>query len=247
MGHLISTARRNAATDSVVDALDAGAGAGKLRLYTGTQPASPNSSATGTLLVEFTLNDPAFGSASSGFCFAVLPGGFIAATAAASGQAGWFRGLDSNNVAVVDGGLTDIDYWQQFGSGAPPSPIVAGTTVRLRNWSFGTDPDITRFGAVGITPAVAAQIQQTVRIETSMEVLSATPAEAAIAMVVLPRMRATVFTPAAAAEFEQAPRAPGTGGLARFPQPAYDPDRPGAVPPVQYRPGGVDYEDGQDV
>ena len=62
----LSTAARNAGVDAIVDLIDGGSGAGVLRIYSGSKPAGPGSSATGTLLLAYTLSDPAFGSASSG-------------------------------------------------------------------------------------------------------------------------------------------------------------------------------------
>lgn len=245
----ISTARRNAAANSIVDALDAGAGAGKVRLYTGSPPASTAVSPPGTLLVEFTLADPAYGSASSGAAFLITPGGAISGTALASGVAGWFRMLDSNNVAVADGDT--IDYWGQFGSNSGAfAEIIAGTSVHLRSCTtvVGDSAGLTTgSGRLGIRPATAGPIAMVLELETLMEVQSAIPVEGTITSVLALRTRMAAVTPLPPPVFAQAPRAPGTGGLARFPQPAYDPDRPGAVPPVQYRPGGVDYDDGQDV
>ena len=66
MATRLPTAARNAACDAVVDLLDAGAGAGTIKIYTGSQPASANDAASGTLLATITLSDPAFGAASTG-------------------------------------------------------------------------------------------------------------------------------------------------------------------------------------
>ena len=98
-----TTALRNAWGDAVDDATNAGAGAGKLRIYTGAQPASTADAATGTLLAEVTLGDPAFGACANG----ILPMNNPASVnASATGTAGWYRVLDSNNVAVHDGSVT---------------------------------------------------------------------------------------------------------------------------------------------
>jgi hypothetical protein len=94
--------RRNAIVDSIVDALDAGAGGGIVRVYTGTQPADADSAATGTLLVTITLDaTAAFGAAASGTATCDVtpePTG----TAVAAGTAGWFRALDSDGVDITD-------------------------------------------------------------------------------------------------------------------------------------------------
>lgn len=106
----ISTAARNALANAVTTLVDAGSAAGKLRVYTGSQPAGPGTTATGTLLLEITLNDPSFGSASSGVITAAQSPA-LSATASGTGTAGWFRILDSTEagstgLGVVDGSVT---------------------------------------------------------------------------------------------------------------------------------------------
>jgi hypothetical protein len=108
MGIIISTARRNGAADSVVDAADAGAGAGKIRVYGGGsgRPAGPGTAVTDqTLLLEFTLNDPAFGAAASGVA-ALDVDPVLTDDGLASGTATWFRLLDSDNTAILDGSVS---------------------------------------------------------------------------------------------------------------------------------------------
>lgn len=104
MATRIPTASRNAACNAVVDLFDAGAGAGTIEVRTGSQPASANDAATGTILVTFTLADPAFGNAAVGV--ATLQGVPITAAAVATGTAGWFRGYDSTGATVIDGAVT---------------------------------------------------------------------------------------------------------------------------------------------
>lgn len=100
----ISTASRTAAVDAARVLLDAGSGAAKLRIYTGTQPATPATAATGTLLVDIPLNDPATAAAAAGSsAFDVTP--VPSAVAVASGTAGWARLLDSDNVAIIDAAI----------------------------------------------------------------------------------------------------------------------------------------------
>lgn len=107
----ISTAARNAACDAIVDLLDAGASFGKIRIYDGTQPAGPGTAISSqVLLAEFTLEDPAFGSASTGVAtLDATP--ILSTTGVAAGTATWFRALDSNNLAVLDGsaGTSGVD------------------------------------------------------------------------------------------------------------------------------------------
>jgi len=106
----ISVAARNAACDAIVDLIDGGSGAGVIRIYTGTKPATPATSPTGTLLAEFTCSDPAFGAASTGVAtLDVTPA--LTDTGIAAGTAGYFRICDSTEAAgtglgVIDGTVT---------------------------------------------------------------------------------------------------------------------------------------------
>jgi hypothetical protein len=94
----LTTAIRNTMTDAIVDSLDAGAGPGTIQIRSGTRPADPATTATGTLLATVTCADPAFGSASSGAATISDP---AAVTAVATGTATWFRALDSNGGRVL--------------------------------------------------------------------------------------------------------------------------------------------------
>lgn len=101
----LATATRNALADAVTTRADSGTGAATIKVYTGSQPASANDAATGTLLATFTCSDPSFGAAASGVI--TLAGTPKTATAAATGTAGWFR-LESNTAVttVIDGSVT---------------------------------------------------------------------------------------------------------------------------------------------
>lgn len=96
----IATTYRNAMCDALVDGLDAGAGAGTIKIYSGTRPANPNTAITGTLLATVTCADPAFGNSSSGAATITDP---AAVTAVATGTATHFRAADSTGAAVFDG------------------------------------------------------------------------------------------------------------------------------------------------
>lgn len=131
MATRIPTARRNALADSLVDALDAGAGPGIIRIYTGTQPASANTAPSGTLLGTLTLSDPAFGNAANGVATA---GSITGDTSAdATGTAGWFRALDSDGNTVIDGSVTAT------GGGGDLTlssvSIVAGGAINITGWT----------------------------------------------------------------------------------------------------------------
>lgn len=104
MATRISTAARNAAAGAIALLADAGAGAGTIKVYTGSQVATGDTAEAGTLLATFTLADPAFGSPSSGVC--TLASTPRSTTGAADGTAGWFRVEDSTGANVFDGSVT---------------------------------------------------------------------------------------------------------------------------------------------
>ncbi len=98
----LAAGSRSAAADAVVGRINAGSGPGTIKVYTGSQPATPATSPTGTLLATFTLNDPAYGAASTGVAaLSVSPA--LSTTGVAAGDAGWFRVADSDGNTVFDG------------------------------------------------------------------------------------------------------------------------------------------------
>jgi hypothetical protein len=117
-------AARTAACDAIVDLVDAGSAAGKIRIYTGSRPAGPGSSATGTLLVEIDLADPAFGAASDGVATLDVSSA-RSGTAGADGTAGWFRVLDSTEAAGDGYGVFDGTVTATGGGG----DMTLGTTT----------------------------------------------------------------------------------------------------------------------
>jgi len=93
---------RNTRLDAIRDALDAGAGAGILAIYSGTKPATPATALSGnTLLAKIALANPAAPNASSG----VLTFDFSPAvedlSADATGTATWFRLYSSADGATI--------------------------------------------------------------------------------------------------------------------------------------------------
>ena len=100
----LATATRNAAADAVVDLFDAGAGPGTVEIRSGSQPATANDTATGSLLATVTLADPAFGAASAGVATGTDP---ASVNWAATGTASWFRAKDSTGATIMDGDVTD--------------------------------------------------------------------------------------------------------------------------------------------
>jgi hypothetical protein len=77
---------------------------GYLRIYTGAQPATPETAVSGTLLAELRFGATAFGAAAAG----VITANALTAdgTADATGTAGYFRTLQSDGTtAVYDGSV----------------------------------------------------------------------------------------------------------------------------------------------
>jgi hypothetical protein len=125
----ISNAARSAAANAAVDLVDAGAAGGKIRLYTGTQPAGPDTAVGAqVLLAELTMDaTAAFGAASNGVkTLDATP--VLSTTGLAAGTAAWFRMLDSNNVAVIDGAIgTDMTLNTTTISVGVTVEVTAGT------------------------------------------------------------------------------------------------------------------------
>lgn len=95
----IPNARAIILCDSVVDSIDAGAGAGLLRIYDGTVPADADAALSGnTLLATLTYSDPAFGNAVDAAPGATATASAITddSSADATGTATFFRALDSD-------------------------------------------------------------------------------------------------------------------------------------------------------
>lgn len=127
----LPTATRNAKVDAAVDLIDAGAAAGTLKIYSGSQPAAADDAATGTLLATFTLPDPCFGAAASGTATASA---ITNVNASATGTAGWFRVADSDGNTVHDGSVSVT------GGGGDlelnTTSLVSGVAVSITSYTY---------------------------------------------------------------------------------------------------------------
>lgn len=92
---------RNAALNAMAPRLNSG----KVRIYTGAQPATPETAASGTLLVELTLNATAFGAAAAGVLTA---NAITSGVAVATGTAGWFRLFQSDGTTAEHDGVCGV-------------------------------------------------------------------------------------------------------------------------------------------
>lgn len=126
----LSSSARSAAADAIVDLIDAGAGAGTVKIYTGSQPTNVSDTPAGTLLGTLTFSDPAFGAAATG----VATASAITSDTNAdnSGTAGCGLIEDSNGNNIMDctcgQGSGDIDF--------DNAVIVAGGTIAITNMTL---------------------------------------------------------------------------------------------------------------
>ena len=124
-----ATALRSSIATAMRDAIDAGAGAGKIRIYDGTRPATGGT--VTALLAELTCSDPS-GTISNG----VLTFSSITSDSAAdaTGTATWFRIVDSNNTFVMDGsvGTSGADL------NLATTSIVANVQVSITSFTITT-------------------------------------------------------------------------------------------------------------
>lgn len=99
---------RKKSTDAIVDSVDVGSTnpTGRLLIYSGTQPATPETTATGTLLVTINFATVAFTAADSTATAGLFGGTAISATVTTSGTAGYFRVTDRDNIALFDGSIS---------------------------------------------------------------------------------------------------------------------------------------------
>ena len=126
----------DAGCDAMVDTLEDGAGAGKVQIYTGSQPAL-NGALSGTLLAEFTMSNPAFGdgtAAGSGSVATAASMPKTDAAAAATGTAGYGAAVDSDDVVKWTGTVTITGGGGDFT--IDNLSITSGQEVQLTSWTF---------------------------------------------------------------------------------------------------------------
>lgn len=112
----VAVARRNAALDTFT----ASASAGRLRIYSGTRPADPDTAiGAATMLVECTMGATAFGAASGGVLTA---NAITSGTAVATGTASWARLWQSN-------GTTPLFDFSVTGTGGGGEVQLATTSI----------------------------------------------------------------------------------------------------------------------
>lgn len=128
----LATTLRTARAQLIADAIDGGAGAGLLRLYTDPQPATGAAVGAATLLGTLTHSNPAAASVSAGvITFDTITDD---SSADASGECTWARSVDSTGAFVADWTVGDI------GSGADIEmnnrDIVATAPIEAVSWTI---------------------------------------------------------------------------------------------------------------
>jgi len=136
----ISMDSAKAMLDAIVDRLDLGTAANaRFRLYNGTQPGRPDDAiTTQTLLAEIDLGAAAvFGAATAGtggsantakVTSGILPKTCASATAA--GNCTWFRAVNKDNVAIIDGSAATASADLILDN----ISIATGQEVKLNSW-----------------------------------------------------------------------------------------------------------------
>ena len=131
----LADSARNAACDGIVDLIDAGSGAGCIRIYQGTQPTNPQTAHGSTLLVEVDFNDPSFGAAASGQA-TMDNSPAVSASVTSTGTAQWARVLDSDKVDPSDA-VFDMDIGQGSGTlSFDNTSFVTGGTCTISSMSI---------------------------------------------------------------------------------------------------------------
>jgi hypothetical protein len=135
---MVSMASAEAALNALTALLNTG-GAGSIKIFTGSAPATCETADSGTLLATLALSATAFGNAtdpgSTGLATATA-NSITSATAAATGTAGYFRAYNGSGTCIVQGtvGTASADMILNTTS------IVSGATVAITSWVI-TLPD----------------------------------------------------------------------------------------------------------
>jgi hypothetical protein len=135
----VANARALSMLDNFVDAIDAGAGAGEVRIYDGSVPADADAALGGaTLLATLVMSDPAFGNASDAAPGATATADPITSdtSADATGTASFFRIVDSNGASVCQGSVGTSGEQLNLNT----TSIVTGATVSITSMT-ATHPE----------------------------------------------------------------------------------------------------------
>jgi hypothetical protein len=134
----ITAAGRNAMLDALVARMNLGSGAAKLKLYSGTQPATGDTALSGnTLLATLTFTDPAAPGAASGVVtFSTITED---SAADATATATFARITDSDDNFVFDGDVGTSGAMIVLNT----TSIVTGGPVRVSSFTITLPNSIT--------------------------------------------------------------------------------------------------------
>jgi len=93
----------NLAATALIDAYSLLLNGGTLKAYTGAQPVTVDTAASGTLLASMAYQADSAPAGSAGVATITLP---VSGVAVAAGDMGWARGYKSTGEAVFDGTIT---------------------------------------------------------------------------------------------------------------------------------------------
>lgn len=127
MAEKINDAARNRATDSVGDDFNSAI----MYFYTGSQPASAGSAATGTLLGQGTLPADAMAAASGGVA---AKSGTWTISISVGGDVGYFRVVSASGDRRYDGAVTATGGGGEIE--LPSVTVVAGQNVTVNTFTI---------------------------------------------------------------------------------------------------------------
>ena len=132
----LAAAAAIAQADALVALIDAAATAGKVVIYDGARPATPDTAVTTqNPLATFEMGDPAFGGAVDTTGGGQATANAIASVNAdASGTASWYRVYDGDDNPIWDGDVTDT-----AGAGdmkVSSTTVVSGIEVSVVSFTF---------------------------------------------------------------------------------------------------------------
>lgn len=124
-----NTTLRNNMLDQITALIDADPGAGEIRIYDGTRPATGAAITVENLLATLPLSTVSFPAAASGTMSA---NAITDETAAVAGTATWFRIVDNTGDFVMDGDVGTSGSDLNLNSVS----IGAGTTVSVTSFAI---------------------------------------------------------------------------------------------------------------
>jgi hypothetical protein len=104
---------------------------GSMEIYSGSQPADPNDSPSGTLLVQIDIPSPAFGAAVGG---TIAKAGTWQEVAVGTGTAGWARLISADTNKSLD-----ISVSEAGGGGnaiISEENVIPGNTITVASFSL---------------------------------------------------------------------------------------------------------------